>query len=96
MSPRSVGPISSASVRAELWQLALIVVAALTIVLVFLPLTPTYDLEVFLRAGQAVLHGLRVYPSPSSQAVYSGSAFVDPYVAVLPFLPLASLRARSR
>ena len=91
MTTRRVGPISCASVRAELWQLALIVVAVLTIVLVFLPLTPAYALEVFLRAGHAVLRGLRVYPSPSSPAVYSGSAFVYPYVAVLPFLPLAAV-----
>jgi alpha-1,2-mannosyltransferase len=91
MSTRSAGPISCTSARAELWQLALVVVAVLTIVLVFLPLTPAYDLEVFLRAGHAVLRGVRVYPSPSSPAVYSGSAFVYPYVAVLPFLPLAAV-----
>ena len=91
MSTRNAGPTSSASGRAELWQLALTGVAVLTIVLVFLPLTPAYDLEVFLRAGHALLRGLRVYPNPSSPAVYSGSAFVYPYVAVLPFIPLAAV-----
>ncbi len=61
------------------------------IVVVFLPLTPSYDLDVFLRAGYAVLHGQHVYPSPGSPAVYSGSSFVYPYFAVWPFVPLAAM-----
>ena len=89
MSARSARHTGPASVRPQPWQLALTVVAVLTIVVVFLPLTPAYDLDVFLRAGHAVLRGLPVYPSPSSVAVYSGSSFVYPYLAVLPFLPLA-------
>jgi alpha-1,2-mannosyltransferase len=65
---------------------AAIVVA---IVLGFLPLSPSYDLDVFLRAGYATLHGQDVYPSPGSAAVYSGSAFVYPYFAAWPFAALA-------
>ncbi len=61
------------------------------IVVLFLPLTPAYDLNVFLRAGHAVLHGLQVYPDPGSKAVYSGSSFVYPYFAVWPFVPLAAI-----
>ena len=65
----------------------LLVVAA--IVVVFLPLTRSYDFDVFLRAGYAALHGQHVYPSPGSPAVYSGSSFVYPYFAVWPFVALA-------
>lgn len=65
--------------------------ALLVIVVVFLPLTPAYDVQVFLRAGHAVFHGLPVYPRPGSAAVYSGSSFVYPYLAAWPFVPLAAL-----
>ncbi|MGI8428135.1 MAG: hypothetical protein ACR2OB_02270 [Solirubrobacteraceae bacterium] len=61
------------------------------IAIVFLPLSPSYDLDVFLRAGQAVLHSLQVYPSPGSPAVYSGSSFVYPYFTVFPFVALAAI-----
>jgi alpha-1,2-mannosyltransferase len=63
----------------------------ITIVVVFLPLSRTYDLGVFLKAGSAVIHGLRVYPRPGTPAVYSGFSFVYPYFAVWPFIPLAAL-----
>jgi hypothetical protein len=53
--------------------------------LVFLPLTPPYDLDVFRRAGLAAVRGLPVYPRLNSAAVYSGSAFVYPYFTVWPF-----------
>lgn len=67
----------------------LLVLAAIVVVL--LPLSRAYDLNVFLRAGGAVLHSEDVYPAPSSRAVYSGSAFVYPYLTVLPFVGLAAL-----
>ena len=70
----------------------LLVMAA--IATVFLPLSRAYDLGVFLRAGHAVLYGLRVYPKPGSSAVYSGSSFVYPYFAALPFVPLAPFAPR--
>jgi hypothetical protein len=56
-------------------------------------MTPAYDLNVFLHAGQNVVHGLRVYPSIGTPSVYSGSAFVYPFVAALPFVLLAGLSA---
>jgi alpha-1,2-mannosyltransferase len=65
--------------------------AIAAIVLVFLPLSRTYDLNVFLRAGDALLHGLTPYPNPASRAVYSGSSFVYPYLAAVPFMPLAAI-----
>jgi alpha-1,2-mannosyltransferase len=75
----------------DLVRAGVLVPALALIVVVFLPLSPAYDLEVFLRAGSAALHGLSVYPSPGSPAVYSGSSFVYPYLAVWPFVPLAAL-----
>lgn len=69
----------------------LLVVTA--IVVAFLPLTPAYDVNVFLRAGDAALRGLPIYPAPGTSAVYSGSSFVYPYFAVWPFVLLAALPA---
>ena len=71
--------------------LLLVAAAVAAIVLVFLPLTPSYDLDVFLRAGYSAIHSQPVYPNPGSPAVYSGSSFVYPYFAVWPFVALASL-----
>ena len=72
----------------SLGLLAPLLVAA-SIVIVFVPLTPAYDLSVFVRAGSAVVHGLDVYPSPSAAAVYSGSSFVYPYFSAVVFVPFA-------
>lgn len=69
----------------------LLLVAA--IVVVFLPLTRAYDVDVFLRAGAAAVHGLRVYPAPGTPAVYSGSSFVYPYFILWPFMLLGALPA---
>ena len=63
----------------------------IVIVFVFLPLSPSYDLDVFLRAGYAAVHGQPVYPNPGSRAVFSGSSFVYPYFAVWPFAALAGV-----
>jgi alpha-1,2-mannosyltransferase len=75
----------------------LLAVAAIVaaIVIVFLPLTRSYDFDVFLHAGYAVVHGQSVYPNPGSPAVYSGSSFVYPYFAVWPFMALATMSAGS-
>ncbi len=71
--------------------IALVPVAA--IALAFLPLTPAYDVDVFLRAGAAATHSLRVYPAPGTPAVYSGFSFVYPYFSLWPFMLLAELPA---
>jgi hypothetical protein len=81
MPPRSVKPLGRAVAP-------LLVVVA--IVLVFLPLTRAYDLDVFIRAGHAVLHGLRLYPRAGSRVLYSGYSFVYPYLAAWPFALLAA------
>jgi alpha-1,2-mannosyltransferase len=67
----------------------------IVIALVILPLSPAYDLNVFLRAGEAILRGRDFYPRVGSPAVYSGSSFVYPALAVWPFVPLAALPAES-
>ncbi|MGZ6669914.1 MAG: hypothetical protein ACXVH3_35165, partial [Solirubrobacteraceae bacterium] len=63
------------------WLVAPALIAIATIALVFRPLSPPYDLEVFRGAGHALLHGLPVYPKVGMPTVYSGSAFVYPYFA---------------
>ncbi len=70
-------------------QAALLTACVLAIALIFLPLTPMYDFDVFLRAGRALLRGVSVYPSPSSITVYSGHSFVYPYLASWPFARFA-------
>lgn len=54
------------------------------------PLTH-FDIDVFLRAGAAVAAGRDPYPAPGSPAVYSGFAFVYPYLVAVLFVPLARL-----
>ena len=71
------------------WLLAPALMTIATLALVFRPLSPPYDLEVFRAAGHALLHGLPVYPKVDMPTVYSGSAFVYPYLAAWPFVPLA-------
>lgn len=56
-----------------------------------LPLSPPYDLDVFLRAGRDLWHGVPVYPAVGAPAVYSGSAFVYPLFMAWLFAPLAAL-----
>jgi hypothetical protein len=65
----------------------------IAIVVLILPLSPAYDLNVFLHAGNALLHGGNIYPPPGSRAVYSGFSFVYPAVVAWPFAPLAALPA---
>lgn len=73
--------------------LAAIAASMAAIVAVLLPLTPSWDLDVFLRAGSTLLHGGNVYPPPGSPAVYSGHSFVYPFVSAWPFVPLALVPA---
>ena len=51
------------------------------------------DLLVFLRAARAVSSGITPYAAPGSPMLWSGHAFVYPYLAAWPFLPLAELPA---
>jgi alpha-1,2-mannosyltransferase len=49
---------------------------------------PHYDVDVFLRAAASVGRGGNPYPRPGTAAVYSGSAFVYPYLVAWLFTPL--------
>lgn len=51
------------------------------------------DLSVFVRAGRAVAHGVSPYVDASSPSVWSGHAFVYPYLVAWCFIPLAALSA---
>jgi alpha-1,2-mannosyltransferase len=83
-----IRPMRSVKREAQNLGRATVVLPALAvIVVVFLPLSPAYDLDVFLRAAYAALHGLHV----CSSAVYSGFSFVYPYFALWPFVPLVAL-----
>jgi Glycosyltransferase family 87 len=89
---RSVAPMHITLPRMHiLARAAAPIVAIVVIAVLFLPLSPAYDLDVFLRAGNAVLHSAQVYPLPGTPAVYSGFSFVYPYFAVWPFVPLAAM-----
>lgn len=70
---------------------AAVAAAVAVIVVVLRPLVAPGDLHTFLRAGAALLHGRDVYPPPDSPAVYVGNSFVYPYLAAVPFVPLAVL-----
>jgi alpha-1,2-mannosyltransferase len=70
----------------------LVPAAALAVVwFVFVAHLPQSDYLVFLRAGGAVLHGRDPYPPLGTPAVYSGSAFVYPWLAAWFFAPFALL-----
>ncbi len=58
---------------------------------VYIAPLPHYDVEVFLRAGAAVGHGRNPYPLPGSAEVYSGFAYVYPYLVAFGFVPLSWL-----
>lgn len=51
------------------------------------------DLQVFVRAGAAVGHGLSPYVDPTSPQVWSGHSFVYPYLVAWCFAPLSALSA---
>ncbi|MCU1656798.1 MAG: hypothetical protein JWO57_1454 [Pseudonocardiales bacterium] len=49
------------------------------------------DLFVFLRAGRAVAHGVSPYVDTSSASLWSGHAFVYPYLVAWFFIPFGAL-----
>jgi alpha-1,2-mannosyltransferase len=77
--------------RTRVLGLAAALGAMVIIAVLYLPLSGVYDLDVFLRAGSAVLHGHDPYPAIGTPEVYSGSAYVYPYLYSWVFAPLAAL-----
>jgi hypothetical protein len=80
-------------VRRGLPTLAWLTVAALVAAIWVAYVRPLghFDVDVFLRAGAAVAAGQDPYPAPGTPQVYSGYAFVYPYLTAFPFVPLAWL-----
>lgn len=62
-----------------------------TIYVVFVSPVEQLDLDVFLRAGQAVLHGHNPYSSTQSQTIRTNAAFVYPLAVAWWFAPLSTL-----
>jgi hypothetical protein len=78
--------------RHRRWLVAAAVVLYGTAVWVlFLRPVARSDLSVYLGAAHDVLHGLSPYPELGTASVWSGTAFVYPVAAVLPFVPLELL-----
>jgi alpha-1,2-mannosyltransferase len=86
---RTMSRVAALTWTAHWRSLAGPLIVGAVIAVLFTPLSPAYDLAVFVGAGHALLHGASVYPPPGSAQVYSGSSFVYPYFAVAPFVPLA-------
>src|SRR5215468_8847707 len=59
--------------------------------LLFVRSVDPQDLEVFLRAGHAVVHGVSPYVAPLSPQVWSGHAYVYPYLTAWAFAPSSGL-----
>lgn len=64
---------------------------AVTLYVVFVAPARQLDLDVFLRAGQAVLHGHNPYSSLQSETIRTNAAFVYPIAVAWWFAPLSAL-----
>ncbi|WP_235433374.1 glycosyltransferase family 87 protein [Protofrankia coriariae] len=98
LAASTVGGASGGAVgggRARPWSVLIRAapLAALVAVLwtVYIAPLPHYDVDVFLRAGAAVGDGRGPYPPPGSAEVYSGFAYVYPYLVAFAFVPLSWL-----
>ncbi len=82
-------PLSST--RRRVVALVSLVLLAAAIYLTFVsPLRPV-DLDVFLRAGRAVVHGHDPYSSTHSETIRTNAAFVYPLAVAWWFAPIAAL-----
>jgi hypothetical protein len=94
LARRNVATMAAAPPRFACYRVCMLgvpVLAVAAILAVFTPLTPAYDVNVFLGAGRAIANGWPVYPVIGSSSVYSGSAYVYPYFAAWPFALLSWL-----
>lgn len=74
----------------RLWLTVCAAVCLATWWLFLRPVTPL-DFDVFARAGHVVAHGDNPYPRSGTPFVWSGSAFVYPWVSAWCFAPLSGL-----
>ncbi len=87
--PRSADQAPPASRR--LLSLGALAVLGAVIYAVFVAPIHQVDLEVFLRAGRAVLHGRDPYSSTQSETIRTNAAFVYPLAVAWWFAPLSAL-----
>lgn len=86
-------PVSARTPSRGIYSLgALLLLGAVTYV-VFIAPVHQVDLEVFLRAGQAVLHGHDPYSSTHSETIRTNAAFVYPVAVAWWFAPLSAAGA---
>jgi hypothetical protein len=72
-----------------------LVLLGVAIYLVFVAPIRQVDLDVFLRAGQAVLHGHDPYSSTHSETIRTNAAFVYPVAVAWWFAPLSAIGSAS-
>lgn len=76
--------------RAPLWLLGALVMSVAAWFVFMRTVTPL-DLDVFLSGGRAVAHGRNPYPALGSPQVWSGSAYVYPWITAWLFAPAAAI-----
>jgi hypothetical protein len=89
--PRS-SLVSAPAPRRFLAAAALVLLAAAVYAAFVAPIRQV-DLDVFLRAGQAVLHGHDPYSSTHSETIRTNAAFVYPLAVAWWFMPLSTIGA---
>ena len=84
-------PVSARLPSRRTYSLIALILLGVAIYVVFVAPVPQVDLEVFLRAGQAVLHGHDPYSSTHSETIRTNAAFVYPVAVAWWFAPLSAL-----
>lgn len=84
-------PVAVPPPKHRLLAAGALVVLAVMIYVTFVAPVRQVDLNVFLRAGQAVLHGHDPYSSTHSETIRTNAAFVYPLAVAWWFAPLATL-----
>ncbi len=94
LSRPSSSSVAEPSHRRLLAAAALVVLAAAVYAAFVAPIRQV-DLDVFLRAGQAVLHGHDPYSSTHSETIRTNAAFVYPLAVAWWFAPLSTIGAQA-
>lgn len=76
--------------RTRVWAAGVTVFAVVAWLVFVRPVTPL-DLDIFITAGRAVVHGHDPFPALGTAQVWSGSGFVYPWLTAWLFAPTAAL-----
>jgi alpha-1,2-mannosyltransferase len=76
----------------RVWLMGIGVLSLIAWLVFVRPITPL-DFDVFLAGGRAVAHGQSPYPVLGSSQVWSGSAFVYPWLTAWLFVPATAISA---